>query len=145
MPHSDLPAISVLEAHSHYQSTARDVYATNVTWLVPGRNVKVVGRDAVIRQQLREAVGMREPEFTFLRRSHSPRQIIDEFAVRFVYTGEGIANAPVAPGDFVELKRVRILEIHAGHVNCETCIENWTVLQAADRSLRAVPEVRASA
>lgn len=128
-----MPAVSVLEAHSSFLMSARDLYATNVTWVAPVRNIRVVGRDAVIRRQVREVGGMRDPEFTFLRRSGNPRQIIDEFSVRFVYTGEGIVNAPVARGDFVELKRVRILEVHAGRVNYETCIENWTVLQPASR------------
>jgi hypothetical protein len=131
MSHSVMPAVSVLEAHSSFLTTARDMYATNVTWVAPTRNIRVVGRDAVIRQQVREVGGMRDPEFTFLRRTGNPRQIIDEFSVRFVYAGEGIQNAPMKRGDFVELKRVRILEVHAGRVNYETCIENWTVLQPA--------------
>ena len=71
---------------------------------------------------------MYDPEFTFLRRSSNERQVIDEFAVRFIYTGEGIENAPVDGGDFVELKRVRIMDLLAGKVATETCIENWTVL-----------------
>ncbi len=71
---------------------------------------------------------MHDPEFTFLRRNGDERQAIDEFAVRFVYAGEGIDHAPVAPGDFVELKRVRILEVSGGKVVSEICIENWTVL-----------------
>lgn len=77
---------------------------------------------------LREAGGMHDPEFTFLRRSGNEKQVIDEFAVRFVFAGEGIDNAPVAKGGFVELKRVRILGLGAGRVAIETCIENWTVL-----------------
>ncbi|HEY6643878.1 hypothetical protein [Povalibacter sp.] len=130
---SVMPAVSVLEAHSSFLTTARDIYATNVTWVAPSRNVRVVGRDAVIRQQVREVGGMRDPEFTSLRRNGNPRQIIDEFSVRFVYAGDGIVNAPIECGDFIELKRVRILEVHAGRVSYETCIENWTVLQPATR------------
>ena len=102
-----------------------------MTWFAPGRDLRRSGREAVISQQLREASGMQDAEFTFLRRSSNERQIIDEFAVRFVYAGSGIDNAPVAAGDFVELKRVRILDIHAGKVASETCIENWTVLLPA--------------
>jgi hypothetical protein len=139
MSQSVMPAVSVLEAHSSFLMTARDLYATNVTWVAPARNIRVVGRDAVIRHQVREVGGMRNPEFTFLRRNGNPRQIIDEFSVRFVYAGEGIVNAPVARGDFVELKRVRILEVHAGRVNYETCIENWTVLQPASRFEPSAP------
>jgi len=127
-----MPTVSVLEAHSGFLLTARELYSTNVTWSAPARNVRVTGRDAVIRQQVCEVSGMRDPEFTFLRRNGNPRQIVDEFAVRFVYAGEGIANAPIRAGDFVELKRVRILDIHAGKVTHETCIENWTVLQQQD-------------
>lgn len=118
----------VLHAHSNFLAGARELYEPNVTWLAPARNVHRVGREEVIRHLLREAGGMHDPEFTFLRRSGNDRQIIDEFAVRFVFAGEGIDNAPVDKGDFVELKRVRILGLHAGRVALETCIENWTVL-----------------
>lgn len=117
-----------LQLHSNFLLNARELYAPNVTWHAPAREIKLMGREAVIRHLLREASGMLEPEFTFLRRNGNDRQIIDEFAVRFVFAGEGIDNAPAAAGDFVELKRVRILELQTGKVVSETCIENWTVL-----------------
>lgn len=125
------PAAHILDAHSNFLLAARDLYADAVIWSAPGRALRLVGRDTVIRHQLREAASMRDPEFTFLRRHSNDRQIIDEFAVRFVYDGNGMDRAPVAAGDFVELKRVRILEVQAGKVVQETCIENWTVLKAA--------------
>jgi hypothetical protein len=124
-------AIKVLEAHSSFLLAARDLYDTNVTWVAPSRDLRLKGRDSVVRQQLREAASMRDPEFTFLRRNCNDHQIIDEFAVRFFYSGEGIDRAPAKANDFVELKRVRILDVHAGKVTHETCIENWTVLKAA--------------
>ncbi|MFL6549244.1 MAG: hypothetical protein ACJ8OJ_11155 [Povalibacter sp.] len=124
-------ATKVLEAHSNFLLAARDLYDANVTWVAPSRDIRLKGRDSVVRQQLREAASMREPEFTFLRRNCNERQIIDEFAVRFFYSGDGIDRAPVMAGDFVELKRVRILDVQAGKVTHETCIENWTVLKAA--------------
>lgn len=119
---------STLEAHSNFLLAARDLYCPGVKWSAPARGIERVGREEVIRHLLREAGGMHDPEFTFLRRNGTDRQIIDEFAVRFVYAGAGIDNAPVERGDFVELKRVRILELSAGKVSIETCIENWTVL-----------------
>lgn len=126
-----LPAAGVLEAHSKFLFAARDFYAPNVTWVAPGRSIRRNGREEVIRHLLREAGAMHEPEVTSLRRSSNERQIIDEFAVRFVYAGEGLDNAPVATGDFVELKRVRILDLRESKVVTETCIENWTVLLPA--------------
>ncbi|MGH8176330.1 MAG: hypothetical protein ACREV5_08730 [Steroidobacter sp.] len=117
-----------LDAHPNFLLAARDLYSANVRWLAPARGVERVGREAVIRHLLREASGMHDPEFTSLRRNGAERQMIDEFAVRFVYAGEGIENAPAKAGDFVELKRVRILELVGGKVATETCIENWTVL-----------------
>jgi len=130
----NVPYQPVLEAHSNFMLAARDLYAANVVWYAPARGVQRVGREEVIRHMLREASGMHDPEFTFLRRSSSDRQIIDEFAVRFVYAGEGIDCAPAQRGDFVELKRVRILDVQAGKVAAETCIENWTVLLPAERA-----------
>jgi hypothetical protein len=126
-----IPATRALDAHSNFLLATRDLYAIDVNWVAPGRGMRVTGRDEVVRHQLREAASMCDPEFTFLRRHSSERQIIDEFAVRFLYAGAGIDKAPVAAGDFVELKRVRILDVQAGKVVQETCIENWTVLKAA--------------
>jgi hypothetical protein len=117
-----------LQAHSNFLASVRSLYSASVVWSAPTRKVRCVGREEVIRLVLREASGMHDAEFTLLRRNATERQIIDEFAVRFVYTGAGIDNAPIAAGDFVELKRVRILDLLAGKVTAETCIENWTVL-----------------
>lgn len=128
---STLATAAVLEAHSNFRQAARNLYAPGVTWHAPSRDIRRVGREEVIRQLLLEASGMRDAEFTFLRRNRNERQIIDEFAVRFIYAGAGLDNAPVESGDFVELNRVRILEIHDSKVTAETCIENWTVLLPA--------------
>jgi len=117
-----------LLAHSDFLLASRRLYTADVIWTAPAREIRRVGREEVIRHLLREAGGMLDPEFTFLRRSNNERQIIDEFAVRFIYTGEGMEKAPAQSGDVVELKRVRILELRDTQVSSETCIENWTVL-----------------
>jgi hypothetical protein len=117
-----------LLAHSDFLLASRKLYASDVVWTAPARDIRRIGREEVIRHLLREAGGMHDPEFTFLRRNANEQRIIDEFAVRFVYTGEGIERAPAASGDVVELKRVRIMELRDSQVISETCIENWTVL-----------------
>jgi hypothetical protein len=124
-------ALDALEAHQTLLLALRDLYAPNVTWVAPAREIRHSGREEVIRHLLREASAMREPEYSFLRRSCNERQIIDEYAVRFVCAGAGFDKAPIDAGDFVELKRVRILDLAAGKVALETCIENWTVLLPA--------------
>ena len=121
-----------LDAHEAFIAAARSLYVPQVVWMAPCRNVEWRGRELVIRQLLREAGGMHEPEFTLLRRSQNEQQVIDEFAVRFVYSGEGIDNAPITSGDFVELKRVRVLALDEGRCTRETCIESWSVLLPAD-------------
>jgi hypothetical protein len=130
------PAIEALQAHHEMLLALRDLYAPNVVWVAPARDIRHTGREEVIRHLLREAGAMGEPEYSFLRRSLNERQIIDEYAVRFVYAGTGMDKAPVDVGDFVELKRVRILDLNAGRVMLETCIENWTVLLPAERVSR---------
>jgi hypothetical protein len=125
------PAIDALQAHQTLLIALRDLYAPNVAWVAPARDIRHTGREDVIRHLLREASAMHEPEYSFLRRSFNERQIIDEYAVRFVYAGVGLDKAPIDAGDFVELKRVRILDLAAGKVTLETCIENWTVLLPA--------------
>jgi hypothetical protein len=123
------PAIEALQAHHQLLLALRDLYAPHVVWVAPARNLRYSGREAVIRHSLREASAMHEPEYSFLRRSFKEGQVIDEYAVRFVYTGNGLDKAPIDSGDFVELKRVRILDLAGGKVFMETCIENWTILK----------------
>ncbi|HEY4366500.1 MAG TPA: hypothetical protein VGN07_04640 [Steroidobacteraceae bacterium] len=130
--HQSTPShTDILDAHSNFLMAARYLYLPNVVWHAPSRDIRRVGREEVIRHLLREAGGMQDPDHTFLHRNSNERQIIDEFAVRFVYAGEGIDRAPVAAGDLVELKRVRILELHGNKVAAETCVENWTVIRPA--------------
>jgi hypothetical protein len=128
------PSIDALQAHHQMLLALRDLYASNVLWVAPARDIRHTGREEVIRHLLCEASAMHDPEYSFLRRSLNERQIIDEYAVRFVYAGSGIDKAPADAGDFVELKRVRILDLTVGKVTVETCIENWTVLLPAERT-----------
>lgn len=128
-----LPAIEALQAHHQMLVALRELYAPNIVWVAPARDLRVSGREDVIRHLLREASAMHEPEYSFLRRSLNERQIIDEYAVRFLYAGAGLDKAPIDGGDFVELKRVRILDLASSRVAVETCIENWTVLLPAER------------
>lgn len=131
IPLRPAPAIDALQAHHQMLLSLRELYAPNVVWIAPAREIRHTGREDVIRHLLREASAMHEPEYSLLRRSVNERQIIDEYAVRFVYAGAGIDKAPVDAGDFIELKRVRILDLSVGKVTLETCIENWTVLLPA--------------
>ena len=130
-----------LDAHSEFVVALRSLYSPDVRWSAPARGIERAGREEVIAHLLHEAAGMRDPEFTCLRRSGNERQIIDEFAVRFVYNGVGLDGAPIEAGDFVELKRVRVLELMADKVTSETCIERWTVLlpQAGPRPCQSEP------
>jgi len=117
-----------VDGHQRFVAAARSFYAPNAVWTAPGRGVQWQGREVVIRQLLREAGGMHDPEFTPLRRHRSDHKLIDEFAVRFIYTGDGIDSAPISRGNFVELKRVRLLDLRGEYCVQETCIETWTVL-----------------
>jgi hypothetical protein len=137
IPLRSSPGIDALQAHHQMLLALRDLYAPNVSWIAPARDLRHAGREQVIRHLLREASAMHEPEYSFLRRSLNDRQIIDEYAVRFLYSGAGMDKAPIDAGDFVELKRVRILDLAAGKVAIETCIENWTVLLPAERAAKA--------
>jgi len=120
-----------VDAHARFVADARGLYAPNVEWAAPARGLLCVGREDVIRHLLREAGGMCDPEFTALRRHRKAEQIIDEFAVRFIYSGDGLDAAPIARNDFVELKRVRVMELRDQLCFRETCIEAWTVLLPA--------------
>jgi len=135
-----VPSDDALQAHNNFLVALRNLYAPNVVWVAPARGLRLIGREEVIRHSLREAGAMHEPEYSLLRRSANERQVIDEYAVRFIYAGAGMDRAPIDLGDFVELKRVRILDLAAGKVTVETCIENWTVLLPANQASERIAE-----
>jgi hypothetical protein len=137
------PECEHLDAHSRFLLTARALYAENVRWSAPTRDLACEGRENVIRRLLREAGGMHAPEISALRRSHNDRQLIDEYVILFTYSGEGIENAPIAAGDLVELKRLRILDLEEGKVVNEVCIETWSVLLREPLSGDAAHDQRA--
>lgn len=105
-------------------------YAPDVIWEAPRRGVILTGRDQVLGNLLREASAMMDVRYTPLRRSVGGSQVIDEFAVRFIYAGEGIRNLRASAGELVELQRNRILLLEGGAVKKETVIETWTVLDS---------------
>lgn len=107
----------------------RAQYAPGVIWEAPRRGITWIGRDAVLAHLLREAAAMQDLQFTRLRQSVGDAQIIDEFVVRFRYTGEGIDRVGLQAGAEVELERLRILTLASGLVTLETAIETWTVLR----------------
>lgn len=109
-------------------ATAQATYAPDVEWSAPRREIVVNGRDAVVRLLLKEAAAMENAQFTSLRRSVNDNQVIDEYAIRFVYAGSGIARLDCRAGEVVELERLRILSLDNGLIVKETCIEQWTPL-----------------
>jgi SnoaL-like domain len=117
-----------LDFAQHLIATAQTTYAPDVEWSAPRRELVVTGRDAVVRLLLREAAAMENAQFTSLRRSVSDNQVIDEYTIRFVYAGSGIAGLACKGGEAVELERLRILSLDNGLIVKETCIEQWTPL-----------------
>lgn len=109
-------------------ATAQATYAPDVEWSAPRRELLVKGREAVVRLLLKEAAAMENAQFTSLRRSVNDNQVIDEYTIRFVYTGSGIARLDCRSGELVELERLRILALDNGLIVKETCIEQWTPL-----------------
>ena len=73
----DDPQHNCLDAHEYFVRAARSLYAPNVVWTAPARGILWQGCELVIRQLLREAGGMHEPEFTHLLLNKSEQQAID--------------------------------------------------------------------
>ena len=107
---------------------AQEIYAPDVEWSAPRRELVVQGREAVVRLLLQEAAAMERAQFTSLRRSLNDSRLIDEYSIRFVYAGSGIARLDCRQGETVELERLRILVLKHGLITKETCIERWTPL-----------------
>lgn len=122
------PGLSGLDFPRQLLEGACHCYAPEVQWTAPRRGLVSLGRDEVLRRLLTEAGAMGSARVTPLRRTSGDRQIIDEYAVRFTYSGSGIDNVPFVAGDTVELERLRILALESGQIVSETCIETWSRL-----------------
>ncbi len=127
-PGPALPTLAGLDFPRQLLEGACHCYAPAVQWSAPRRGLVSTGRDEVLRRLLTEAGAMGSARVTPLRRTAGDRQIIDEYAVRFIYSGSGIDNIPFAAGDSVELERLRILGLEDGRIVSETCIETWSRL-----------------
>ena len=117
-----------LDLAEHLIAMAQATYAPDVEWAAPRRELVVRGREAVVRLLLQEVAAMGNAQFTPVRRSVTDTQVIDEYTIRFVYAGSGIARLDCRAGETVELERVRILALDGGLIARETCIEQWTPL-----------------
>jgi hypothetical protein len=106
------------------------LYAPTVHWSAPRRGLAIDGREQVTATLVREAGSMQIIDFSRVRRIADSSKIIDEFAVRFIYSGTGIEGVELAAGAQVELERLRLLTLRDGAVEAETCIETWTVLSS---------------
>jgi hypothetical protein len=106
----------------------RASYAADVIWEAPRRAVTWQGRDLVVEKLLHEAASMQGLQFSRLRQSAHDLQVIDEYVVRFTWSGNGIENLDLPAGAQVELQRLRILTLAGDLVIRETAIETWTAL-----------------
>ena len=62
IPLRPAPAIDALQAHQTLLTMLRELYAPEVVWTAPARDIRHTGREEVILHLLREASAMREPK-----------------------------------------------------------------------------------
>jgi hypothetical protein len=134
----DGPGAVVPAAGSYAGLLAESIalYSPDIHWIVPRRGLALVGRQEVSAHLLREASAMRSPELTVLRRRVAGHQQVEEYSVRFEYSGQGLTGLSFAAGDRVELERVRVLDFTHGQVVAETSIETWSRLGHSGMALR---------
>lgn len=124
----------------HIQGEARDVdsilglYTDDVVFEVPGREIRLVGREAVRANYLAMWPSMADVELEPLERFATEDRVVDDMLVRMRLVGDGLENAPLPIGSSVELRLVHHFSMRDGRIAREQVFEVWRPVDGASRN-----------
>jgi ketosteroid isomerase-like protein len=124
--------LAVVDAH--IQGEARDVdsildlYTDDIVFEVPGRGLRLQGRDAVRENYLAMWPSMAEVQLQRLDRFATEDRVVDDMIVRMRLVGQGMVNAPLPVGSRVELRLVHHFCMCDGRIAREQVFEMWRSL-----------------
>ena len=121
--------LDVVDRHIHGE--ARDIdsvlslYTDDVIFEVPGRALRLVGRDAIRANYLRMWPSMAEVELIPLERFATTDRVVDDMLVRMRLVGDGMVDAPLPIGSRVDLRLVHHFLMRDGLIAREQVFEMW--------------------
>jgi ketosteroid isomerase-like protein len=124
----------------HIQGEARDVdsildlYTDDIVFEVPGRGLRLHGRDAVRENYLAMWPAMADVELLPLERFATEDRVVDDMIVRMRLVGPGMVNAPLPVGSRVELRLVHHFAMRDGRIAREQVFEIWRALEEPHHS-----------
>ncbi len=102
-----------------------DLYADGVVFEVPGRGIRLEGKEAIRANYLAMWPAMSEVSLRPIERFATETRVVDDMMVSMRLVGPGMANAPVPIGSRVELRLLHIFDMRDGLIEREQVIELW--------------------
>lgn len=124
----------------HMQGEARDVdsilslYTDDVLFEVPGRGIRLVGREQIRENYVRMWPAMADVELVPLDRFATDDRVVDDMLVRMRLVGDGMVNAPLPIGSSVDLRLIHHFSMRDGLIAREQVFEIWRLAGAASHS-----------
>lgn len=122
--------LAVVDAHIRDEardpSGVMDLYTDDIVLEMPTRNLTLTGK-AAIEANYRAMFGsMAEVEIIPGTRFATEDHVVDDCTARFRLTGNGVVNAPLPVGSWVELRLMHLFAMRGGRIARETVYEGWT-------------------
>jgi ketosteroid isomerase-like protein len=118
----------------HIRGEAVDVdailglYTDDIVLEVPGRGLRLAGRDAIRANYLAMWPAMADVALEPLDRFATEDRVVDDMIVRMRLVGDGMVNAPVPIGTRVELRLIHHFTMRDGLISREQVFEVWQAL-----------------
>lgn len=102
-----------------------DLYTDDIVFEVPGRGLRLVGREAIRANYLTMWSSLADVELQPLDRFATEDRVVDDMLVRLRLVGPGMVNAPVEIGSRVELRLIHHFGMRDGLICREEVFEIW--------------------
>lgn len=126
----DMMQLNLDVAQEHFNREAAndiegvlDLYAPEIIWEAPVRNLCFVGKDDVEVHYRAMFKAMQNLKFHHLERFAAGNRVVDHSIATFKLAGEGFLPLPL--GENVELRLLHIFEFEDGKISKETAFEMW--------------------
>lgn len=122
--------LAALERPAAWPAEAAALYAEDVRWQCPARQLALRGRDAVLARVRADAALLADTRPVTLRQAIAGERVIHESAATLVIPEGGVDGVSLAPGALVELGCTRLILLRDGRIEEERVLETWTPLPA---------------
>lgn len=120
--------LAALERPGAWPAEAATLYAEDVRWHCPARELLLHGREAVLARVRADAALLADARPVTLRQAIAGERVIHESAATLVIPDGGVDGIALAPGALVELGCTRLILLRHGRIEEERVLETWTPL-----------------